>query len=125
MFYFYTHLNKLNMTKFYTLNPRRKLATYENPDLQKEHISSDNLGKAGIYRRTNLLNDKTYIGSAVNLSKRFSYYYSPWAAGQGAKSARRSQDKNMKTQLKKGKSAIYSSIIMHGRACFACPDVRR
>lgn len=47
MFYFYTPLNILNMKKLYTLNP---VATYENPDIQKKQIYSDNKGKAGIYR---------------------------------------------------------------------------
>lgn len=51
----------------------------------------------------NIENGKTYIGSSVNLSKRLSYYYSK---------------KHMETQLKKGKSAIYSSILKNGLSNF-------
>ena len=48
---------------------------YTNADLQKESIIKDNKGKAGIYRWTNKKNGKTYLGSAVNLTKRFYTYY--------------------------------------------------
>jgi hypothetical protein len=48
---------------------------YENPDIQKVKIYSENKS-AGIYRWTNKINGKTYIGSAVNLPIRLSNYYS-------------------------------------------------
>ena len=60
------------------LNP---VATYENPEIQKDTISSENKGwssllwKAGIYRWTNLLNGKSYIGSGVDLRVRLRYYF--------------------------------------------------
>jgi hypothetical protein len=93
--------NKNNIqlsTKNYSLTP---VATYENPDLQKDQIYFENQGKSGIYRWANKISGKTYIGSALNLSKRFSDSYT---------------EKNMKTQLKKGKSAIYSSMLKYGAA---------
>jgi excinuclease UvrABC nuclease subunit len=37
---------------------------------------AENKGKAGIYRWTNLINGKTYVGSAADLSKRLAHYYS-------------------------------------------------
>lgn len=49
---------------------------YENPDRQKEDILNENKGKSGVYRWTNKETGKTYIGSSVNLSRRFSQYYS-------------------------------------------------
>ena len=49
---------------------------YHNADTQKEQISKDNRGKCGIYRWTQLENKKSYVGSAVNLSRRFYQYYS-------------------------------------------------
>lgn len=45
-------------------------------DLDKFNVVKDNKGKAGIYKITNLTNNKTYIGSSVNLSRRFTCYYS-------------------------------------------------
>lgn len=48
----------------------------------------ENNAKSGVYRWTNQINGKEYIGSAVRLSERLSKYYS---------------EKNMKTQLKKEK----------------------
>lgn len=89
-------LYKLNMKKFYTLNP---VVTYENPDVQKDQIYFENKGNAGIYRWTNQLNGKSYIGSSVDLSKRLRFYYS---------------EQSMENYFKNSKSAIYSSIIKKG-----------
>ena len=49
--------------------------SYLNADTQKESIMKDNRRKSGIYKWTNKLNGKVYIGSSVNLSKRLSNYY--------------------------------------------------
>jgi len=48
---------------------------YHNLDSQKLQILADNKGKAGVYRFTNLTNGKSYVGSSVNLSRRFYLYY--------------------------------------------------
>lgn len=77
--------------------------TYSNPDLQKDNILKENKNKSGVYRWTNLNNNKSYVGSGVNLSKRIYEYYS---------------DKYLETQLKRGKSAIYSAILKYGRSSF-------
>lgn len=50
--------------------------SYDNADTQKEIIYRDNRGKTGVYRWTNLLNGNSYVGSSVNLAKRFTLYYS-------------------------------------------------
>jgi len=47
-----------------------------NSDLDKQNILKENRGKSGVYRWTNLVSGKTYVGSSVNLSRRFSSYYS-------------------------------------------------
>lgn len=52
------------------------MITYENADTQKETIYNDNRGKTGVYRWTNLYNGNIYVGSSVNLAKRFTLYYS-------------------------------------------------
>jgi len=49
--------------------------TYPNADILKRTILNDNKGKAGISRWTNNLNNKSYIGSSVNLSNRFKFYF--------------------------------------------------
>lgn len=45
-------------------------------DLYKFNAVHDNKGKSGIYQITNLTNNKTYIGSSVDLGRRFTSYYS-------------------------------------------------
>jgi len=49
---------------------------YPNSDICKEKILSDNKNKSGIYMWTNIINDKRYIGSAMDLSNRLKVYYS-------------------------------------------------
>jgi len=49
---------------------------YENSDTEKLQVYLDNKEKSGIYLWKNLLDGKTYVGSAVDLRKRFFQYYS-------------------------------------------------
>ena len=44
--------------------------------LEKEKIIRENRNKSGIYRWTNKLNGKSYVGSSINLSKRLNQYFS-------------------------------------------------
>jgi hypothetical protein len=48
---------------------------YPNTDLNKEKIILDNKDKAGIYQFINLLTGDSYVGSSINLSKRFRQYF--------------------------------------------------
>ena len=49
--------------------------TYCNPEIQKAQILNENKGKSGVYRWTNKESGKSYVGSAVDLSKRLCLYY--------------------------------------------------
>jgi group I intron endonuclease len=55
---------------------------YSNVESNKSIILSDNKDKAGIYQWTHLESNKIYIGSAVDLSKRFKNYYSAYSLKQ-------------------------------------------
>lgn len=48
---------------------------YSNADTMKQEIIKDNHKKIGIYRWTNSVNSKTYIGSSINLSNRLRLYF--------------------------------------------------
>jgi len=80
------------------------LPFYANADLMKIQILSDNKNKCGIYCWTNLVNGKTYIGSSVNLFKRFSNYFS---VGY------------LTNKIETGKSLICSALLKYGYANFS------
>lgn len=56
--------------------PVTPAVTYPDAEASKSQILKDNKGKAGVYRWTNKVNGKTYIGSTVDLTKRFYNYFS-------------------------------------------------
>lgn len=66
---YYRNLNTINEKN---INP---IKYYENADTQKESILKDNRHKCGIYKWTNKLNGRFYVGSSVHLSKRLINYY--------------------------------------------------
>lgn len=49
--------------------------SYDNAELLKKAIFSENRNKSGIYRWTNNLNKNTYVGSGADLAKRIGDYY--------------------------------------------------
>lgn len=75
---------------------------YTNAETDKSTILSDNKGKAGVYMWKHKESGKMYIGSAFNLSKRLSNYYS-------------------KTFISKtrGNSYIYNALLSHGYSSFS------
>jgi hypothetical protein len=77
--------------------------TYSNADTDKLRIIKENRNKSGVYRWTNLINGKSYIGSSSNLGERFYRYFS--------------LDYLTKT-LSRSKSNIYSSLIKNGYSNF-------
>nr|QID02899.1 GIY-YIG endonuclease [Orbilia oligospora] len=50
-------------------------ASYANADTQKESILNDNKSKAGIYCWTHVDSGKKYVGSSIDLYRRFMQYY--------------------------------------------------
>jgi hypothetical protein len=74
---------------------------YHNAEYDKKAILMDSKGRSGVYKWTNTLTGKFYIGSAVELSRRLQYYY------------------NIKYMTNyKSKSAIYFALLKNGHASF-------
>ena len=82
--------------------------TYVNADKNKYMIYKDNRNKCGIYRLNNLISNKNYIGSSINLSGRFSNYYSLIY---------------LKKRVNKGSSIIYNSILNYEYSSFSLDRV--
>lgn len=80
------------------------IITYLNVDINKLTIYKDNYKKSGIYRWTNLINNKSYIGSAYKLNRRLSDYYSI--------------DQYKRIRIK-GRSMINDAILKYGISNFS------
>jgi excinuclease UvrABC nuclease subunit len=76
---------------------------YSNLEECKRVIYKENKRKSGIYRWTNLVTGKSYIGSAVNLTERLKQYFSP---------------KYLDRVLSRSRSLICSSLLKYGYANF-------
>ena len=57
-------------------NPAIPVKIYSDVEQQKKQIMLDNKNQAGIYRWINKETGESYVGSTVNLNKRFASYYS-------------------------------------------------
>lgn len=77
---------------------------YANADIQKFKILTENKATAGVYRWTNLINGKSYIGSSVNLERRMRNYFSITY---------------LKTHLPRTSSTIYKALIKYGYSAFS------
>ena len=80
------------------------IKSYSNAEADKDKILSDNKNKSGIYKWKNNLNGKQYIGSAIDLSKRLSKYYSTTY---------------MEYELNRGLSHIYRALLKNGYENFS------
>jgi|ERR1700744_802936 len=87
-----------------TINNANKLFVpvkiYNNSDIDKLQILIDNKNKAGIYQWKHIESNKTYIGSAINLSKRLKAYYSKYI-------------------LNNKKSYIHNALLNYGHSNFS------
>ena len=80
---------------------------YEDAYMEKSLIFKENNEKAGIYRWVNKVNGKSYIGSSINLKRRFRDYYSLTTL------------EGLLVNKKKNRSLIYRSLIKYGHSNFS------
>jgi GIY-YIG catalytic domain/NUMOD1 domain len=68
-------LSRLSLIRYFSSNVYEPYLYYSNVDHSKLDILKDNKGKSSIYMWTNLMNNKSYIGSSVDLNRRFLEYF--------------------------------------------------
>jgi hypothetical protein len=78
--------------------------SYQNSNILKTNILEDNRNKSGIYLWTNLITNKRYVGSSVDLYNRLRTYFSYLT---------------MKNIVKKESSYIYRAILKLGHSNFS------
>jgi group I intron endonuclease len=76
---------------------------YSGLTLEMKTIFKDNKGKSGVYRLINVITGATYIGSAINLTRRFREYFSV---------------KHLKKETLKNNSIIYRALLKNGYSNF-------
>jgi group I intron endonuclease len=79
------------------------MVTY-NASRDKSKFYEENRRKSGVYHLINIINSKSYVGSSVDLSRRFRIYYSL---------------NSLERKLNKGSSAIYSALLKYGYSNFS------
>lgn len=82
------------------LNP---IHSYFNIDTKKKQILINNKGKAGVYKWTNVVSGKSYVGSSTNLFIRFKNYFNI---------------SFLKRALEKYNSKIYRALLKYGYSEF-------
>lgn len=95
--------NIQNFTEFLNFSDlfcNLSIIIYSNAETDKLQILKDNKGLSGVYKWQHKETGKIYIGSAINLSKRFLIYFS-------------------KSYLKRNRSYINSAILLHGYSAFS------
>jgi group I intron endonuclease len=80
------------------------VASYYNMNIFKQIIYKENRNKSGIYRLINIINNKSYVGSSVSLSRRFKYYYSLIC---------------LEKTMNKGNSVIHRALLKYGYSNFS------
>jgi len=80
------------------------ILSYSNLGISKSIIYKENRRKSSIYRLYNIITGRSYIGSSIDLSRRFSNYYSIVY---------------MNNSLKNSSNIIYSSLLKNGYANFS------
>jgi len=75
------------------------VVSYINTEKEKFIIYKENRNKSGIYRWNNLVTRSSYVGSAVNLTKRLSQYFS---------------FRFLKKEIQRNKSIISNSLLKYG-----------
>jgi group I intron endonuclease len=84
--------------------PPKPVKVYKNAGVDMERILQENKGKAGVYCWINLLNQKCYIGSSTNLSRRLKTYF---------------RISFLETQIKSNASIIYRALLKNGYSNFS------
>ena len=92
-------MKKVNNTPRTAIISGIPIKSYFKASELKAIIFKENKNKSGIYRWTNLITGKSYVGSANCLFKRFKKYFSAY---------------NLKEILKTSKSIIYNSLLKNG-----------
>ncbi len=77
--------------------------SYDNADIQKQQICTENNNKTGIYRWTHVISGKSYVGSSLDLSIRFKNYFNI---------------SYLERESKTNNSLIYRALLKYGYSSF-------
>jgi hypothetical protein len=105
------YLPQTNRKGLHTL-PVVPVMIYTNAETQKISILSENQGKSGVYRWINKENGNSYVGSAVNLSKRFAKYYSFKEISKGNMSINKASRRPRRDASHAARATLYWNMVI-------------
>jgi group I intron endonuclease len=98
--YFLTCINCFyegeNFELYFAAHSALAVKFYDNAETEKEYIFKENKNKSGVYRFINKKNGKIYVGSSVDLERRFRKYF------------------NISFLKRENKSRINNALMLHG-----------
>jgi len=100
----FNYSRSVSSRMYSTQSPEIPVKIYINADVLKAQILLENQGKTGVYIWENKLNGQRYVGSSVDLSKRFRNYFSVFF---------------LEREIKKGNSAINQALLKYGYSNFS------
>ena len=102
---------KNNNTKL-NKSPQSPVVSWDNVEQFKKAILVECRNKSGVYRWVNNINKKSYVGSGVNLARRFSFYF--LLSGKILAVVTATKGESNLNRRKRGRSHIYNALLEYG-----------
>jgi hypothetical protein len=99
MFYIKLHFSTTQHVRYSSSNTGVETTLFKLAEVSQADVLKFLSGKSGIYKWTNTLNGKSYVGSSFNLHRRIQEYFNP--------------ERSLR-ELKRGESMLYKSLLKYG-----------
>lgn len=103
MFYIKLYFSTTQQVRYSSTSADVGVTLFNLAEVSQAEVLKFLNGKSGIYKWTNNLNGKSYIGSSINLHRRIQEYFNP--------------ERSLR-ELKRGESMMYKSLLKYGYQSF-------
>lgn len=103
MFYIKLYFSTAQQVRYNSTNTDVGVTLFNLAEVSQAEVLKSLNGKSGIYKWTNNLSGKSYVGSSINLHRRIQEYFNP--------------ERSLR-ELKRGESILYKSLLKYGYQSF-------